>query len=372
MTLTEVSYYTRKFAPYAAMGFLFMLFLYFALNLLITLNARKPVEITYSTLFGPLPQLQIKAATPEAYPNFYIDTLSGKPQLQDEKGEIKTATDSAQVFLLPMPKSRTTSSDRVILTARKLNMELTSTGLPYTLTGDTATMEAKGKRLSVNIRNFNFTYEDAPGPYGPTEKNEQEIITDAINHFVNLGRYPGELAQGDKKVTYLFYDDKTQEYHVLPLAEIKNANAFEVNFYRPALNGLPTVTERYNTSPTYVVLTYVEGKPRVVKSQIAFYERFESPEAAIYPLKSVEQAFNELVEGKGKIIFYNPKEETVPVQQIHLAYFEDSEYQEYLQPVYVFTNNKQTFIAYIPAISDAYVKQAEESTKEAPPSGQEN
>lgn len=81
-----------------------------------------------------------------------------------------------------------------------------------------------------------------------------------------------------------------------------------------------------------------------------------------YYLKPVTVAFDELSQGKAYIA--NPaleNTETVSIRRVYLAYYDSGIYQQYLQPIYVFSENDITspeiqqsenigFVAYVPAI----------------------
>lgn len=81
-----------------------------------------------------------------------------------------------------------------------------------------------------------------------------------------------------------------------------------------------------------------------------------------YYLKPVSVAFDELIQGKAYVAnkaLENTAE--VPIRRVYLAYYDSAIYQQYLQPIYIFSENDITsteilqsdnigFVAYVPAI----------------------
>ncbi len=101
----------------------------------------------------------------------------------------------------------------------------------------------------------------------------------------------------------------------------------------------------------------------------------DKEKAETYPLRSVASAWEEVKEGKGiaevLVEGSSPLDTYVPlnvvavsVREVRLAYFDDSSYQEYLQPIYVFSGSATTaggkeadFTAYRPAISTEWIQE---------------
>lgn len=93
-----------------------------------------------------------------------------------------------------------------------------------------------------------------------------------------------------------------------------------------------------------------------------------------YPLRPVSSAWEEVKQGKGvaELLiegsspldpYTPPSLETVSIRSVDLAYLDDSSWQRYLQPIYVFSGSAKTvdgkkanFTAYRPAIADDWIQ----------------
>jgi hypothetical protein len=96
----------------------------------------------------------------------------------------------------------------------------------------------------------------------------------------------------------------------------------------------------------------LEGK-RIVEVNYK-YANIDREMYSTYPIKTTEEAWNELKAGN-----YWPASDVngidVAINNVYLAYFEPVSLTNYLQPIYVFEGN-QDFVAYVPAITDKYIK----------------
>jgi len=72
---------------------------------------------------------------------------------------------------------------------------------------------------------------------------------------------------------------------------------------------------------------------------------------AVYPIKTAQQAFDDLKSGKGYIASYNGTGGQILITNVFLAYYIGTAQQNYLIPVIVF-QGQNGFFAYVPAVTD--------------------
>ena len=90
MTLTEISYYSRKALPFVIIFFLVLLIMFYGIKLLlITFNKPTEDKTQLNTIFNKIDRLDISNSTPSASLNFVLDSIEGEPI---------TSTKSAGVF----------------------------------------------------------------------------------------------------------------------------------------------------------------------------------------------------------------------------------------------------------------------------------
>lgn len=346
MTLTEISYYSRRLAPLSIIFFLVLLILFYSAKLFfVFLKLQSSPSIQTHTIFGKIKKPFIPNASSSAGLKFTLDTVEGEPV---------TASPAAKVIFLPPSISRFGYREKVYLTAKTIGFDTDS--VKYKIIDRDAVFDDDKQRLIIDISNFNFYYqyrfENTPELFENSVVPEKKVSEDrAINFLNSAARYPKELSLGKTNTVFLFFDDVKKT--VGPAQSNESANLAEVDFYRPDIDGFPTVTSTYFTSPNYVLLTYdgVEYKP--LRAQVHFFELAED-QVGVYPLKTGRVAYEELTGGRGLVIS-NPSSQTnITIKKMFLGYYDPDIYQEYLQPVYVFLG-ENNFVAYVPAITKDFL-----------------
>jgi hypothetical protein len=352
MTLTEFSFYSRKYSPFLIVFVLVILILFYSFKLLfLYLQINQPKNIYTNTVFGKIKKLQVTNTSSSAGLNFTIDTIDGQPIV---------ATESAEIYFLPPSVSRIKFLQQIYLMAKAagFNTEVTK----HTLINNSDAVFADDKqKMTINIADFNFTYEyelkklDQGFFSGVRGINDTGIESKASGFLNSIGRYPEELAQGKNNTTFYYYDSAMNE--LKPVDSAAEANMVKVDFYRPDIQALPApipyVSSQYFSSQNYVLMAYGNQDYKVIKAQVKFYPK-SSDQVGIYPLKSGNTAWEELKNGKGMIVF-NSSGKNIVIKKMFLGYYDPDSYQEYLQPVFVFLG-ENNFVAYVPAVDDKYVE----------------
>ena len=349
MTLTEVSYYSRRLLPFGIIVFLFMMIFYYLIKLMfVYMDANRVVQVIYNPVFGKLTPLEIKNASSSAGIDFNFDTIEGKPV---------TATESARVYFMPETETKLGFKQKIKTMARVANID--SENIRHKLTNLDAVYEDGLSTMSINISTYNFTYEYNFQQNADLFQNVEQIVQstaeESAKEFLKqVDRYPSELAQGQTKSIYFGYDPQTNAMQVVDKAE--KANLIEIDFFRPELNSFSIVSPKFFNSQNYVLLANQGGNYRVLRSQIKFYERSDQ-QIGLYPVISGDLAYQKLKDGKGIVVSNPNSSQTITIKNMFMAYFDPDTYQAYLQPVYVFVGDND-FVAYVQAVSDTYIEGA--------------
>lgn len=355
MTLTELSYYIRKYFFHVVLFFLVILIAIYSIRLFTILQSRRTasrdrINPIFQALPNPLSQLE---ETTEGY-KFSLDNIDGRPT---------TATDSAQVFLLlEPPASRFGADEKAHLMAKSLGFDIDSTR-PRIL-GSQAIYTDPAQKLKVDLESFNFTYErlfeDDPTIFeGTTAPTAIEAESRAKLILQQLDVYPRELSNGQTNIIYFYFDPvsrtvKTIQTDAAATAQ-ESPNMVEVDFSRPDLGGLPVVSSTYYNTQNYVLMTfYTNSDYKILKSQIQYQER-SADQIGVYPVRTGDEAYADLQKGEGFIIQNPTKEKSVTIKKMFLAYYDSDQTQQYLQPVYVFLGEENNFVAYVPAVAKDYI-----------------
>jgi len=345
MTLTEVSYYSRRFAPVAILFFLIFLIFFYALKLLFIALQGPTREIVYTNpVFGNIKKPFVKEASSSGGLSFTLDTVEGQPV---------TASEAAKVYFLPASTTRFGYREKIYLIAKTLGFDTAL--IKHRLIDKGAVFADSRQKVSIDITNFNFSYqynfENDPKVFENTIiPSQTEITNKSIDFLKNVGRYPDELAKGKTNIIYLTYDQKNRTF--TPVERPQEANTIEIDFYRPDIDGFPIISPTYFNSQNYVIMVFYDGGMKVLRSQIKFFEKSEA-QIGTYPLKAGDEAWSELKEGKGIMVTDAKNQIDISIKKMFLGYLDPSVYQDYLQPVYVFLG--ENFVAYIPAVANKFL-----------------
>lgn len=343
MTLTELSYYFRKFLPFLILFFLIFLIFFYSIKLvLVYLGSNKTTVVYTNPIFGKIGPPEIPQSTTSAGLKFTLDTIEGVPV---------TATETAKVFFLPQFNPRFGYSEKIYLIAKSFGFD--TTVIKHKLVDKLATFIDEEKTLKIDISNFNFKFDrkvDSELFFSSqlTIPSKPEIENKATDFLKKIGRYPDELGKGTTNVIYLKYNPNNQNF--VNVEKQDRAQLVEVDFYRPNIDDLSMVTPKFFNSQNYVIMLFEGSDYKVIKSQIAFFEKSEE-QVGIYPIKSGDQAWSELNNDKGIVVAGTEGQKNIVIKSMKLGYFDPDIYQNYLQPVYVFLGEGD-FVGYVPAVKN--------------------
>lgn len=349
MTLTELSVYVRRFLPLVIILIFVILIFYYAFRLLlIYVSVKKTTQSIYiNTIFDKLPPIKLNTTTTIKPKKFTLDTIEGRPV---------TATATANIYFLPTATSRLGYRQRLTTMAKTLGFDTEKTS--YSLNETQAKYQEASQEATIDIANFNFSYQyyinQDPRLFAfATIPSKSAAENAAIDFLRTLNKYPERLAQGKMNTIYIKYSPSTNELKVLDSPD--EANMIEVDFYRADIDGIPVVVPSYFNSQNYVVMVFGDDKPKIVKAQIKYFDR-STEQVGVYPLKTGDEAWQDLQSGKGFHIAATADDEAgVNISKMFIGYLDPDIAQDYLQPVYVFLGDKG-YVGYVPAVKSEYIQ----------------
>ncbi|MCX6731255.1 MAG: hypothetical protein NTZ55_05385 [Candidatus Roizmanbacteria bacterium] len=347
MSLTDLSYYARKFAPFAIFAFVVILIFFYSFKLLFLLfSLNQPKTVYTHTIFKQIKPLYVKKeATTSAGFSFTLDTVAGQPI---------TATETAQVFLFPPSKFQFDYISKVYLMAKMLGFDTEK--VKHKLVNNEAVFQDAIQRLAIDINTYNFRYDydfrkDADLVEGAETPDVESSKNTAINFLKSIDRYPKDLALGDITTIPMFYDKTASTAGVV--ASPQESNMIEVDFYRQKIGEYLPMSPTYFNSQNYVMLIPNKAGAKVVSAQIRFFETSPT-QIGVYPLITGKRAYEMLLSGKGILISEGSGKKQISIKSMTLGYFDPDTYQDYYQPIYVFTGDND-FVSYVPAVSEDWL-----------------
>lgn len=118
-------------------------------------------------------------------------------------------------------------------------------------------------------------------------------------------------------------------------------------------------TEKFVTIKAHRSPRFTPGK-RLKRQVVAGEYRYfpiDQTQVSTYPLKTAKEAYDNLVNGKGYIadLGLNTNGKII-IRKIYLANYDPDTQTDFFQPIVVFEGDNG-FVAYVPAVTDAYYQQ---------------
>jgi len=224
--------------------------------------------------------------------------------------------------------------------------------------------------LEINIvtgafsTSYNLAADPSPLSYPPP--TNQAALAVATSALKKAGTLPSDLnTPGDPDFLTL------EGQNLVRAPSLSEAELIRVNLFRDALGkednpsteedkaGIyPNLTASPDQANVWFIISGArEDEKKIIASEFHHYaidpERFET-----YPIKTAQQALEDLQSGKGHIANLGlNKEGKITLRDIYLAYYDPSEPSQFYQPIIIFEGD-QDFIAYVPAILDEHYESA--------------
>ena len=366
-SLTETAYYARRGVKFGTIGFVVLLILWWTgtglVNFWQATHPEPPPPPAAS--FGALPPIEF----PES--KMAVNQFT----LQTPAGNLGTFPDRLQIFVAPAKKSSFLAPDNAAKLAAKLGFTSsptleTSTLYRWSIVAPLPSI------LEMDIINTQFTLRRnwSADPTIITNKrfvSEAQSILDARTFLTVSGLISPDLL-GQEKATFL----RTQGDQFIPAISLSESDFVKVDFFRSNYTPIvvqlaggatktptPTGTAApnfafYTPDPSQGIVTVItSGASDEAKKIIDVNYRYtpiEYESFSDYPLKTVQQAWDELNSNQGYIASYTGGGQAV-VRRVNLGYFDPLTPHQYIMPIYVFTGD-DNLVAYVSALSDSLIQ----------------
>lgn len=348
-SLTETAYYTRKAINWGVIGLVVFFILRFlfnsALNTWQRLHPPPPPPPTVA--FGKLPVLNFPENKNSANNlKFTLETIEGRPYV---------ASTSAAVYFISKPTPNLLALTRAKQFANRLNF----TNEPTT---DNQTVfhfidpvnPARYLDYNIVVNNFDLSYDYGSDIGLFNEKNlpqAAQTMQEAKNFLQNFGLYPPALIAGEEKITYLALLGN----NLVSSTSYSEANAIRLDLGRANLEDLKLFPPNPQNELVYFIFSPSSDQTKkFLKISYKFWP-IEIEQRATYPLKTAQAAWEELKNGKGYIAQIGQTNGQVIIRKMFLGYFYPDDYQQFLQPIYVFEGDPG-FLGYVAAIDPAWAQ----------------
>lgn len=217
---------------------------------------------------------------------------------------------------------------------------------------------SNGETIIYDIYKNNFQIKSNFLANPPLKIYEQTAKKDEIARYIfsflaNIGIDTSDI--NTNSITFKYY--KLASGTLAPVDNQFEAQIARVDIFQNDLSENGLQLKMYypsnNQSIMYFYLANVDGIQRVTEAGFT-HNIVDKNMVTTYPIKTTQQAFDDLQAGKALVFLDNPGPQTLDLIEVFLGYyFGDDETQSYTVPIYVFKGNG--FTAYVQAVPDTSI-----------------
>ena len=340
-TLSQTSEISKKtfVGGLIVVGLIFLTIFIFRLGATLK-NLLFPAPPPASTVaFDKIPKLDIsEGAKPPGKINYKVETISG---------ELPKLTHELKVFKIDPPRPAFGDLERTKINVANADFRKE----PESVIGRTAifrSLKYPDYVLTINITSGNFVM-------GSNYLNKRELTDTnpssverandiALDFLDRLRVILTSIDQKNPKIQLLKFEGQTLDEAV----SLSDANFIKFLFSKVPIDEVKVISPRLDRTPIWALTSQSD----VVEAKVAM-QNIKLHKFSTYPLKEINQAFEELKTGNGTL--NDEFEGTVfPIRDVEIVYLESENYQEYLQPVYLFKSDNN-LAAYVPAVDENWI-----------------
>jgi hypothetical protein len=293
--------------------------------------------------FGTLPSVSFPTSTVTQQLTYHLETVTG---------HLPTMPTQADVLVMGSSRPNLLAMERSIADAAALGFK-TQPEKVSDLVYRWRMTDQIPSSLTMKIYDGRFVWDTAwsTNPNFLVEKalpSQADAVKEALGWMKRINDTAEDVTTDTATVSYL--KGIGGEYQTAD--SLSDADFIQIDLFRKEYKDSYTfVTPRADQGVVRVILS---GNPRIGRVARMEYNYFPADYTTVetYPLRPIDQAWDELQAGKGFIAQLDAGVSDVTVRKITLGYFDSFEPQKYMQPVYVFTGDNH-FVGYVQAVKDA-------------------
>ncbi|MBP9819789.1 hypothetical protein KBC79_03545 [Candidatus Woesebacteria bacterium] len=349
-TLTNITYTGRVIVKYGLVVLVLLMVGRVTLNAMVAYwKATHPPPPPPPTVgFGKLPTLQFPDQSEGDSPAEY--------RLETPTGSLPDYGDRAKVFFVPKAIPNLLADQRAKSLAATYGFVFEPTVLGTELYRFKKTQPIEST-LDLNTRTLHFTlntdFLSRPELLAnKTLPNNFQAVEMVKNFLKSTELLPSDVATSAGEVVYL----RSLGGELEEAVSLSDADFIQVDLNRtPIDNNFRVYTPKgYQGAISAIITGNLQGAGNIVQLEYA-YNTVDYTQVHTYPLRSARTAWQVLQAGEGYIA--QPGESDVAViRSVSMAYYDDTEEQEYLQPIYVFENPDDGFLAFVSALDTTFVQ----------------
>lgn len=347
-TLTETAYYTRAAIKYGTLFIVFLIIarILFGVGHTIFRKIFPPPPPPPTVLFGKLPALPFPEQKSDKRYSF---------SLQTPTGELPKLPTAANVYFMPEAQTSFLNLEDARTTARSLGFA----GEPQAINETIYRFEHPNAPASIDMniinKTFSLNYNLAATPelINLRPKSTDEALRAVRNLLSGADLLTPDLEAGKRTFDFI----KVEPPKLVSALSLSEASFVRVNLFRQEYDSLPTLTPSPNRANVWFLVSGDTSRGKQIIAGEFHYFPVDSSRSSTYPIKTSQQAWDELVSGDAYVASpLSGEGSNVTIRRVYLANYDSGKPQKFLQPVIVFEGDDD-FMAYIPAITAEYYSQ---------------
>ncbi len=346
-TLTQAKTVSKNALLFGSLGLVAFLVFWFASGAFIRYwVATHPAPPPPPTVgFGVLPA-----------PKFPVNPDSAKPKkyvLETPTGRLPEFSDRASVFFMP-------KNSPGLLDAEEAKQFIAK----YDFTGEPELLDSRTYRwqktqplfttIDYDVQDQVFSYK-SDFSSRPELLLESELPTkfDAISEvksFISKAiRLQPEIATASGSFAFV----KSVGADLVPAVSVSDADFVTVDIDRTPIDGqFKTYTDRDGKGVIHALVGNIKNAEKILQLDFYYYP-IDYSVIHTYPLRPIKQAWDLFQGGEG-YISHPVSSDQATIREVSLGYYDSTEPQMYLQPIYVFSGD-DGFLGFVPALDPNYL-----------------
>ncbi len=290
--------------------------------------------------------------------NFPEQTSQNKPaqyQLETPKGGLPDFGDRVKVLLMVQSTANLLADQK----AREIAASYDFVFEPEVISGNIyrwTKSQPLNTQLEMNIFTHHFElstdYLSRPELIANNELPDDYNAVQHVKDFLKrTDLLPPDIATAAGEIVYL----KSLGGELGPAVSHSDADFIQVDLNRVPIDGQYRMygPEGYKGTIHAIVSGFFQGQNSIMALDYQ-YQPVDYDQVETYPIRDPRQAWKIMQSGEGYIAS-GQDQESVTIRQVQLGYFESTQEQDYLQPIYVFSGDNE-FLGYVSAIEPTYTQ----------------
>ena len=345
MTLDKTAELTRKIIRYGIYLLVLLIVgrILWNIGYLIYINRFPPPPPPPKVEFGRLPALVLPKDNNIPGLSYSLETPTG------ELPKLPTVT---KVYFMPQTTASFLALEEARETARNLGFSGSVTSLSETI------YRFEHKELPANIemnisnRTFsvNFDLSQLPEVINMQPRSTEEAISSVRSFLSSANLLTPELEEGKQTVEFL----KAPPPDLVAAISLSEANFIRVNLFRKNYDNLQVFTPNPKKANIWFLVSGDNSRDRQIVAGEYHYFPVTQERSSTYPIKTPQEAWDELVAGKGAVAQL-PQDgaKKIVIRRVSLGFYDPGAPQGFMQPIFIFEGDSG-FVAYVPAITPDY------------------